>query len=79
MGGIKFPKENVSSIYQWRALLQHLLQKQFYPSDNVHGSINPYSNEIVHVLSKSILSSLVLFFSIRKIEVILKGHSSYLT
>lgn len=30
MGGITLPKEQVSSIYQWPTLLQHLLQKQFY-------------------------------------------------
>lgn len=32
MGGIKLPKEQVSSIYQWPNLPQHLLQKQLYMS-----------------------------------------------
>lgn len=46
MGGIKLPTEQVSSIYQCLTLLLHLLQKEFYISDNVHGSINTDSTKV---------------------------------
>lgn len=35
MEGIKLHKEQMISIYQWPAILQQLLQKQFYTSDSM--------------------------------------------
>jgi len=72
-GGIKLPKEQMSSIYQWPVLLQHLLHKQFYTSDNVCGSINTNSTKVFYFLNPKEFF-IVFLIIIRKMEVILKVH-----
>lgn len=58
-------KEQVTSIYQWLTLLQHLFQKELYISGNVCGSVNTNSTKVVHILFKYIMNSLFLFSSLQ--------------